>query len=176
VLDKALQFFIEFAYIFRVATVVHAYEEAVVLRLGKFHRTLEPGWHWVIPLRVEEVISTTVTCHTTNLPTQTLETSDNVQVSVAALVTWEVSDVRKFLLEAAEHQEAVFDAATGTLATLVMSLPWKDLRGTEFSRTLKTDVKKRARRYGVRITDVQLTDLARTKTIRLLQPTAPAAK
>jgi regulator of protease activity HflC (stomatin/prohibitin superfamily) len=167
-LDKLLQVLYEFAYLFKIFAIVHAYEEGVVLRLGHFNRVLAPGWHWVLPLKLEEVLTATVTCHTTNLPPQTVETCDGVQISVAALVTWEVSDVRKFLLEAAEHQEAVMDATTGVLATSIMAVTKKDLHTPEFSRTLKTDVKKRARKYGVRITDVQLTDLARTRTIRLL--------
>lgn len=172
-LDKLIQLLTEFAYLLRIVTVLHEYERGVVLRLGKFHRTLAPGWHWLIPLRVEEVLTEYVTPRTTNLPVQTLTTADNVQVSVAALVTWEVSDIRKLLLEAAEHQEAMLDTSLGVVATSVMAVRWADLSSEEFARTLRSDVKKRARRYGIKVLDVQLTDLMRTRTVRLLTPGKP---
>jgi regulator of protease activity HflC (stomatin/prohibitin superfamily) len=170
VFDRLIQLVAEFAYLFRVWAIVHPYERVVVLRLGHFSRVLGPGRHWVWPLRIEETLSETVTPRTTNLPVQTVTTSDGVQVSVAALVTWEVSDVAKLLLESADHQEAMLDTAMGVVAQGCMSVLWSDLQGPEFARTLRSDIKRKARKWGIRVTDVQLTDLAKTRTYRVLQP------
>lgn len=170
--DKLVQLVTEFTFLFRVLAIVHPYERCVVLRLGKLARVLEPGVHWLWPLRIEETLSETVTPRTTNLPVQTVTTVDDVQVSIAALVTWEVADVAKLLLEAAEHQEAMLDTATGVLASSVMAVRWADLQGDEFARTLRTDIKKKAKRWGIRVIDVQLTDLAKTQTYRVLAPHA----
>jgi len=169
-LDKLIQLVADFAQLFFVWTIVHPYQRAVVLRLGRFSRVLGPGWHWVAPLRIEEALHETVTPRTTNLPTQTITTSDGVQISIAALVTWQVSDVRKLLLESAEHQEAMLDTAAGVLASSVMAVRWDDLASNEFARTLRTDIKKKAKKWGILVTDVQLTDLAKTRTVRLLVP------
>ena len=168
--DKLVQLVTEFAFLFRFIAIIHPYQRAVVLRLGKKVRVLDPGWHWVAPFHIEETLSETVTPRTTNLPIQTVTTSDDIQVSVADLVTWEIADVAKLLLEAAEHQEAMLDTSLGLVASSAMSVTWKDLASDEFLRTLKSDIKKRARKWGIRVLDVQLTDLAKTRTLRLLQP------
>lgn len=175
-LDKLVQLVTEFAYLFRFLAIVNPYERAVVLRLGQLARVLEPGWHFVWPMRIEETLYETVTPRTTNLPVQTVTTADDVQVSVAALVTWEVSDVAKLLLKSAEHSEAMLDTAAGVLAVGCMAVRWADLSSDEFARTLRTDIKKKARKWGIKVTDVQLTDLAKTRTVRLLTPIAPVAR
>lgn len=167
-LDKLVQLVVEFAYLFRFVAVVHPYQRAVVLRLGRLSRVLKPGVHWLLPLRIEETLYETVTPRTTNLPVQTVTTADGVQVSIAAIVTWEVRDVAKLLLESADHQEAMLDTATGVLATSVMAVRWADLSSDEFARTLRGDIKRKARKWGIRVIDVQLTDLAKTRTMRLL--------
>lgn len=172
-LDKLVQLVTEFAYLFRVFAVVHPYQRAVVLRLGKMSRVLKPGTHWLLPFRLEETLYETVTPRTTNLPVQTVTTTDDVQVSIAAIVTWEVSDIAKLLLESAEHSEAMLDTSTGVLATSVMAVRWQDLSSDEFARTLRSDIKRKARKWGIRVIDVQLTDLAKTRTLRLLTPAAP---
>jgi regulator of protease activity HflC (stomatin/prohibitin superfamily) len=168
--DRLIQLVTEFAFLFRFIAIVHPYQKSVVLRLGRKARVLDSGWHWVAPFHIEETLTETVTPRTTNLPIQTVTTADDIQVSVAALVTWEVKDVAKLLLEAAEHQEAMLDTSLGLVASSVMSVTWKDLASEEFVHTLKTDIKRRARKWGIRVLDVQLTDLAKTRTVRLLQP------
>jgi regulator of protease activity HflC (stomatin/prohibitin superfamily) len=168
VIDKLVQLVTDFAYLFRFIAIVRDYEGAVVLRLGRYKRTLEPGWYFVAPFKVDEVLTTVVTPSTTNLPAQTVTTADDVQVSVAAIVTWEVSNVRKLLLESAEHQEAMLDTSLGLVARSVMAVTWRDLGTEEFRRTLRRDVKTKAKRWGIRVLDVQLTDIARTRTFRLL--------
>jgi regulator of protease activity HflC (stomatin/prohibitin superfamily) len=149
---------------------VHPYQKTVVLRLGKKARVLDSGWHWIAPFHIEETLTEIVTPRTTNLPIQTVTTADDIQISIAALITWEISDVAKLLLEAAEHQEAMLDTSLGLVASSVMSVNWKDLSSDEFVRTLRSDIKRRARKWGIRVLDVQLTDLAKTRTLRLLQP------
>lgn len=168
--DKLIQLVTEFAYLFRFIAIIHPYQRAVVLRLGKEARVLGPGWHWIIPFHLEETLCETVTPRTTNLPIQTVTTADDVQVSLGALITWEVANISKLLLESAEHQEAMLDTALGVLASNAMGVNWADLSSDEFLRTVKTDIKRRAKRWGIRVLDVQLTDLAKTRTLRLLQP------
>lgn len=168
--DRIFQIVSEFAHLFRVIAVCHPYERAVVLRMGRYHRTLDPGWHWVIPLRVEEVLYDTVTPRTTNLPFQTVTTADDAQVSTSAIVTWEVFDIRIFMLEAAEHQEAMLDTSLGLLARCIMTASWPELKSDAFHGVLVEGITRKAERWGIRVLDVQLSDLVKTRTFRLLSP------
>ena len=68
-------------------TVIDAYEEAVVLRLGKYHRNLDPGFHWLIPFGIERALSDEVVTRVVNLSSQSLTTQDGVPVVVGGAVT-----------------------------------------------------------------------------------------
>ena len=169
-LDRVLQTIVEFIGFFRFCTVLRPYERGVLLRLGRFSREIGPGFLWLIPFHVDEILVDTVVPVSTNLPVQTVTTSDDVQVSISAVVTWRVGNIRKFILESANHAEIVMDASLGTIARGVASVRWQDLSGQEFQQTLVTDIRSKARKWGMKILDVQITDLAKTKTYRLLTP------
>lgn len=165
--DRLIQFVTDFAYLFRVWTVIHPYEQAVVLRLGLHVRTLGPGWHWVAPLAIEEVIREHVT-PVTETVTAHAHTADDVQTIVTVLVTWSVHDVAKLLLESPEPHAALQEAAVGVLTSAVQGVLWSDLRDGEFHGIVLRDMRKRARKWGIKIKDVQIAELVRTRSLRLL--------
>lgn len=165
--DRLIQFVTDFAYLFRVWTIVHPYEAAVVLRLGLHHRTLGPGWHWVAPLAIEEVIREHVT-PVTEAVTAHAHTADDVQATVTVLVTWSVKDVPRLLLESPEPHAALHEATVGVLASAIQGVLWSDLRNEEFHGILVRDMRKRARKWGIKINDVQVSELVRTRSLRLL--------
>lgn len=167
--DRIAQLAADFVHLFRFFYVLHAYERGVLLRLGVFERELGPGLHWIFPFRIDEVLSAPVTARTTNLPAQVVVTADGKTVAVKALVTWRVRNISKFLLEASEPAEALPDAALGAVAELVAGVTWEDLRGPELARTLRSEVRRRARKYGVTVDAVQLTDVAPARVLRLVQ-------
>ena len=43
-LDRVINFIAEFGGLFKPFEVIDAYQQGVVLRWGKYHRTLEPGF------------------------------------------------------------------------------------------------------------------------------------
>ncbi len=84
--------------------VIDAYEEGVVLRFGKFKRVVKPGLRWVWPLGVEVVKFETVVRQTAYLDPQSLTSKDGKSVTISGIVTFCITDIRKFLLDIDEGE------------------------------------------------------------------------
>jgi regulator of protease activity HflC (stomatin/prohibitin superfamily) len=148
-------------------TVIDAYEEAVVLRLGKFHRQLGPGFHLIVPFGVERAISDEVVPRVINLSSQSLTTSDGVSAVIGGAVTFSISDIRKAMLEVKTVHQAIADSCCGAIGQAVRGAQWDALTSDAFIKELTSKCREYARKYGLRIERVQLTDLARMRALRL---------
>ena len=95
------------------------WEQAVVLRAGKFLSVRGPGLFWIIPVvdSIAAVIDTRVGT-TQFLAEQTL-TKDTVPVDVDAIIFWIVTDVRRAALEVADYSEAISWAAQTSLRDVI---------------------------------------------------------
>jgi regulator of protease activity HflC (stomatin/prohibitin superfamily) len=161
VLIQCVNFFIPWA-------VLNEYERGVLLRFGHFKRELGPGFHWCIPFAIDHVMVDNVVTRTHTLPPQTLTTKDGRTVSVTAVITANIGNVRKALLEVENMDHALLDACSGAVGQHVAATDWDDLRKHDANETLtKACRQNTARRYGVEIERVQLADLAVCKVIRL---------
>lgn len=157
---QSLGFFVPFA-------VVDHYEQGVVLRFGVFHRKLEPGFHWLIPLRIERVILDNVVPRTVNLGSQSLTTSDGKSIVVSGVVTASIRDVKKATLEVESVDHALRDACLGAIGTHIASNTWAHLCTDESGEVLTKACRKQAWRYGIEIEKVQLSDLTHSKCLAL---------
>jgi membrane protease subunit HflK len=157
---QSLSFLVPFA-------VVDQYEEAIVLRFGKFHRQLEPGFHWIWPLRVERVILDNVVPRTVNLGAQSLTTLDGKSIVVAGVVTARIRDVKKATLEVESVDHALRDSCYGAIGMHVSGNTWAHLCTEESSEALSKACLKLAWRYGIEIEKVQLSDLTYSKSLAL---------
>ncbi len=166
-LDRLIDFLIQFIELFYVARVVDQWEAGVVLRLGRYARDARPGLCWVWPLGIEHVWTVDTYPRPSRLPTQSLTTADGVAVVISAVVTSRICNPKRVILECGDAEEALIDSLTGTLAEHVTGAQWSDLTTEEFWRTVTTYAAKRARKWGVKVLSVQPADVARCKSLRL---------
>ncbi len=173
--DKLVDVLLSCIDLFYFVRVVDEWEGGVVLRFGRYHRTVKPGWHFIWPFLIERLITQDMFPVPSKLDAQSLTTADGVAVVVSSVVTWKAHNVRKVLLECGGHEEALLDSVTGVLAQHVTGANWADLVTEEFRRTITTAVKERARKWGIKVLDVQMRDVARCESLRLFQPCPPPA-
>jgi regulator of protease activity HflC (stomatin/prohibitin superfamily) len=106
-----------FAVIFisRVVRVVPQQQVFVVERLGKYHRTLHAGWHFVIPLvdavRYKHSLKEIVL----DIPPQICITKDNVQVDVDGILFFRVLDPAKASYGVADYVQGLTQLAQTSL-------------------------------------------------------------
>lgn len=168
-LDRLIDLLLQWVSFFVPFTVVDQFEEAVVLRFGRFHRELEPGFHWLIPFEVERVIADNVVPRTLNLGAQSLTTKDGAQIVLGVILTARIHDIRKAILEVENVDAAVQDSCYAEVARVVHEHTWEELQAESINDELLRACRKRAFSYGVEIMRTQLSDLARCKSLRLIQ-------
>lgn len=150
--------------------VIRDYEMGVLLRKGKYKKTLSPGLHLKIPF-LDEVISQHVVVTTLSLPPQSLYTKDKNNVVVKGVVKYRISDVKTFLLEVYDAQDAISDMIQSIIKNIIMDKTVDECTDQELDNTLTKKARVEARKWGVEIQQVTLTDLAPIRSFRIINDT-----
>ncbi len=77
--------------------IINQYERGVVLRLGRYSRTLDPGFRVIIPY-IDKMHKIDIRTTPMDIPKQEVITKDNVTVNVDAVVYARVIDAQKAVL------------------------------------------------------------------------------
>lgn len=153
------------------AVVLNPYEGGVVLRLGLWHRTIGPGFHWKWPL-FEYVLEATTCVTTTRLPAQTLTTKDGKSVVVAAIIKYEIRDVKPYLLDIFDQNDVLVDVVMGAVRAAIAEVDWAATFTAPPEKSIVEQVRARVNRYGFSVQAITFTDLGVVRSIRLIQPHA----
>jgi regulator of protease activity HflC (stomatin/prohibitin superfamily) len=167
VFDRLYDLIIGSLRLFQFLAVVDAWERGVVLRFGRYLRTVEPGLVWLIPFGVDRVLTIPVVPDPEKLDGQTLTTSDGHIVTLRAVVTYRVKDARRALLEITEVKRSLEDACSGEIGRLVSEVKAEDLTASRFWSRLTRACQSRSAEWGIEILRVQLSDIAKSRNVRL---------
>ncbi|WP_430390609.1 FtsH protease activity modulator HflK [Dyella sp. 20L07] len=101
-------------------TIVDARQAGVVLRFGKYARTLQPGFHLKLPRPIETVTKVGTTEIRSVSDKVRMLTSDENIISVDFNVQYQVSDARKFLFSmSGPPEDTLRQAAEAAVRTVV---------------------------------------------------------
>jgi regulator of protease activity HflC (stomatin/prohibitin superfamily) len=150
--------------------IVMEYEEAVILRFGKFYKVAKPGLHFRIPI-VDEFMTNHVVVTTLSLPPQSLYTKDKQNIVVKGVIKYRIADVQTFLLEVYDAQDALSDMTQSIIKNVVMDKSLEECIDTEIDNLLSKKARVEAKKWGVEIQQVTLTDLAPIRSFRLINDT-----
>lgn len=168
--DKIFDFILSFWNHIIPFFVVPEAEEAVLLRLGRFKRTIKPGFYWKIPFAdipmTHNVVWQTITLHP-----QSLTTLDDKGVVVKAIIKYRVADIKVFLLEVWDAPDAISDMTMGIIRDEVMEHTWQQIRDGKLDKVISRKVKAEAKRWGIEAETVTLTDMSIMRSIRLFNET-----
>lgn len=138
------------------------------MRLGKkASGTLEPGFYWKIPF-ADTIYTIQVKPTTMELSEQTVATKDNCSVVVKAIVKYEIDDAATLLLEVHDSLDAISDMTKGIIRKELIEINWTDCNNPDLEVRIKRKAKAEAKKWGISISEVTLTDLGLMRSIRLL--------
>src|SRR5215470_15930136 len=137
------------------------WQQAVVLRAGKFLAVRGPGLFWIVPIldNVAALIDTRL--RTTQFIAEQTLTSDTVPVDVDAIIFWIVNDARRAALEVANYSEAISWAAQTSLremigaADLAMLLTNRKAADAELRQTIYG----KTANWGIDVRSVEIRDV-----------------
>jgi membrane protease subunit HflK len=168
-LDKVLEFLVQWFWNIVPFFVVKQWEEGIVLRLGKYHRTIGPGFHLKWPVGIEEEYTENVNTVTKNIAVQSLTTQDGVRVNIGMVVTANIEDIKASFLNVEGAEDAILDVVYGGVGTMVKTETWEQLMDPEWENRITIKCRRAAKKYGWYIQQIQVSDVVRGNSLRLFQ-------
>ena len=137
------------------------WEQAVVLRAGKFLAVKGPGLFWIVPIldSVTALIDTRL--RTTQFVAEQTLTKDTVPVDVDAIIFWMVTDVRRAALEVASYGEAISWAAQTSLREMIGAADLAMLLSNRkaIDEELRQTIDDKTGEWGIVVKSVEIRDV-----------------
>ena len=140
--------------------IVNQYERGIVLRLGKYSRTLNPGLRVIIPY-IDRMIKVDVRTTPMDIPKQEVITRDNVTVNVDAIVYFKVLNAEKAVLETTNYTYATSTFAQTALRDVTGNFDLDEIlsKRDEISEKIREIVDVQTDKWGIDIENVKLQNI-----------------
>ncbi len=140
--------------------IINQYERGVILRLGKYSRTLSPGFRVIIPY-IDKMIKVDVRTTPMDIPKQEVITRDNVTVNVDAVVYARVIDAQKAVLETTNYRYATSTFAQTALRDVTGNFDLDQLLSERdrISQQIREIVDTQTDKWGIDIESVKLQNI-----------------
>ena len=165
-LEKLIEIATEFAEKLTPVYFVKEYQGGVLFRLGRFKSVIPPGIHWKWPI-TDDVDIYCVATTTMALPVQSMTTRDGHNVVMKARIKYRVSNLKIYGVEVADVLDALSDMVCGIQFDLIRSMTLVESLETNLDEVITADAKKEARKWGIAIDKVTVTDYSEMRSIRL---------
>jgi regulator of protease activity HflC (stomatin/prohibitin superfamily) len=153
--------------------IIHDYEQAVRFSFGHAGPTIHGtkcGWCLFVPL-VQTIQIVDATWGQVSFDTQSIETNDNIQLSVSGATVYKVSDARSYLLSVFDTDAAATLRAIGKgcISSVLLEKTYNEVCANKESTEgeIAERLRRELDRWGLNIHKVHLHDIVRTKNIRL---------
>lgn len=140
--------------------IINQYERGVVLTLGKFTGTRQPGLRIVIPV-IQKLMRVDVRSTPIDVPKQEIITKDNVTVGVDAVVFLRVIDAPKAMLETTNYIYATTQFAQAALRDVTGNADMDELlsKREEISLKIKEIVDSETDKWGIDVENVKIQNI-----------------
>ncbi|MBE9038093.1 SPFH domain-containing protein [aff. Roholtiella sp. LEGE 12411] len=101
------------------AKLINQGNEALVERLGRYHRTLESGLNFIVPLVDQVVMEDTKREQILDIKPQNVITKDNIYLEVDAVVNWRITNIQRSFYAIDDLQGALTQLAITTLREII---------------------------------------------------------
>ena len=137
--------------------IIRPYQRGVVERLGKYKATVNPGLRIIIPV-IETVRTVDMREQVVDVPPQEVITSDNVVVSVDAVIYYEPTDPQRLIYNVANFLLAVTKLAQTNLRNVIgdMQLDEALTSRDKLNLALRQILDDATDKWGVRVVRVEI--------------------
>lgn len=171
--DKLITLIQQFVNELNPIFIIDQWEEAVVLRNGKFLKTVKPGLYYKRPFFDSVWKHTTIT-QSIDIPPQSITTADNKNVVVKGIIRFTITDIKAFLLTITQPQDVLTDTTGGMIRDIIEDTRWEGI--IDIDKKLTSEVGKFVKKWGIKVEKVTLTDLQIANSIRIIQDATHQSK
>jgi regulator of protease activity HflC (stomatin/prohibitin superfamily) len=141
--------------------IVKQWEKAAVLRLGRIIKTVEPGLQFRVPI-IDTVTKVDMRTQTIDLKGQSAITKDNISVGVDAVVFMIIESPEKIITQIVNYRDAVSKYAQTAIRNIIGQYNLDELLESreEIAITLKEEIDKLAKDWGIDVTRAGLQDIS----------------
>jgi len=153
--------------IFAMIRQINQYERGILLTMGKYSRTYEPGWKIIIPV-FQKMIKVDIRVKAVDVPDQEAITKDNIPIRINAVIYYKVVHADKAVLEVEDFFYAVSQLAQTTMRNAVGEVTLDELLANkaEVSEKIKTTVDNASDPWGIDVQSVELKDIVLPESLK----------
>lgn len=139
---------------------VDQYERGVKFLLGKYVKTVEPGWRLVLPI-IQGMKKVDIRVKAVDVPFQEAITRDNVSAKINAVIYYKIVDAAKAVLEVENFWNATSQLAQTTMRNVVGQMELDELLANreDAAQKIKNIVDKATDPWGIKVESVELKDI-----------------
>jgi regulator of protease activity HflC (stomatin/prohibitin superfamily) len=140
--------------------ILDQFERGVVLTLGKYTGTRNPGLNWIIPI-IQTMDKVDMRVRTIDIPQQEAITKDNVPVGINGVVYFRVNKAELAILEIQNYSLAVSLYAQAALRDIIGSVELDTLLAErdKVSGEIKKIVDIATDSWGIDVNDIKIQDI-----------------
>ncbi|MFP5416862.1 MAG: SPFH domain-containing protein [Actinomycetes bacterium] len=148
--------------------VVQQMQVGIVQRLGKFHRTIEPGLHLIVPFIDRVRYTMDMREAVVPFPPQGVITEDNLMVGIDSVIYYQIIDPVRAAYEAQNYIQAIEQLTMTTLRNIIggMDLEQTLTSREEINQKLRTVLDEATGKWGIKVNRVELRSIEPPATIR----------
>jgi regulator of protease activity HflC (stomatin/prohibitin superfamily) len=142
----------------RSIRIVPQARAGIVERLGRYHRTLDPGLALIVPYidRVKPLID--LREQVVSFPPQPVITEDNLVINIDTVIYFQVTDPRAASYEIADYIAAIEQLTVTTLRNVIGGMTLEDTLTSrdQISAALRAVLDEATGKWGIRVNRVEL--------------------
>ncbi len=150
------------------AKLINQGNEALVERLGRYHRKLRPGLNFIVPLLDQIVMEDTTREQVLDIKPQNVITKDNIYLEVDGVVYWRIKDMERSFYQIDDLQQALTNLTATTLREIVArnNLEEANAARSEMNKALLEELNQTTGEWGVQIIRVDIQSITPPESVR----------
>ena len=137
--------------------IVRPRQKGLIERLGKYRKTADQGFHWIIPI-IDRMIKVDITENMVDVEPQRIITKDDLNATVDAVVYFRVVDPMKAIYKAQNYRAQITSLARTTLRDIIgkMTLTEANSKRDTLNAILEQELDKQTDAWGIDVIRVEL--------------------
>lgn len=150
------------------AKMVNQGNVALVERLGRYHRQLNPGLSFIVPIIDQIVMENTTREQLLDIKPQNVITKDGIYLEVDAILYWRIQDIKKSFYAIDDLEQSLANIATTTLRENIAQNSLKDtnMSRAEMDKIILVELNSITSSWGVETIRLDIQSITPPETVR----------